>query len=392
MKSEDPIISIRGLCKGFDGKEVLQGVDLDIPRGGTTAIIGKSGEGKSVLLKCIVGLLKPDSGSIQIHCDEGREDCFDRVGFMFQHNALFESMTALENVALPLLERSSMKRLKVKARVKNLFRQLDLQEIEEKYPAQLSGGMQKRVALARALILNPEIVLFDEPTTGLDPLRKNTVFMMIRRYQQKFGYTALMVSHDLPDVLYFTDWVAALNQGRIGFMGTPIELEQESSQLADEFLHSSKYLRGELIGLEPLYELRKNFDEYRTKVRSIVELRLDPMAEIEEEGGEVAAHLLESAVVHQFGYAVSQDQQAYSINGSGVLIGCDHTEDPEAVKKLLEGGKEAFRKQIEGLKMRHCTEFKVTWALVPIREDQSLDEALEELKHKRSELFFHQCK
>lgn len=213
-------LQLRGLSKAFGSQVVLDAIDLDIPLGTHTTVIGKSGIGKSVLLKCIAGLLPPDAGSVSIDGDGGAPPC----AYMFQQNALFDSLTVAENVALPLREAGKARKAEISRRVSALLEQLDLQASAGKYPAEISGGMQKRVALARALITNPAIILFDEPTTGLDPQRKFSVFEMIRRYRERFGFTVLMVSHDVPEVFAITDQVAWLDAGKIKFWGGPSEL------------------------------------------------------------------------------------------------------------------------------------------------------------------------
>lgn len=230
-----PVIRVRGLRKSFGTQEVLKGIDLDVPPGQVTTIIGKSGSGKSVMLKCIAGLLKPDSGEIYFrgqkidqHSGRKLKDTFRRkLSYMFQNNALFDSMTVEQNIALPLREKSRLSLKEICGLIIELTEKLDLErEVLPKYPSQISGGMQKRVALARALVTQPEIVLFDEPTTGLDPVRKNTVYEMITKYQERFGFTSLMVSHDIPDVLCISDTIAILDEGSFQFIGEPGQLKE----------------------------------------------------------------------------------------------------------------------------------------------------------------------
>ncbi len=221
------LIEIRELAKSFQGRPVLRGVNLEIPAGGLTAVIGKSGEGKSVLLKHIMGLIRPDSGDVLF---EGkalggmnraeRSELKSAMSYMFQGMALFDSLTVFDNIALPLREKLRLKEPEVRARVERKLKELELSEVPGKFPSQLSGGMQKRVALARALVTEPRIVLFDEPTTGLDPLRKWAVFKLIDDSRKAFGFTALMVSHDIPDVFTVADRVALLDEGKIVFSGT----------------------------------------------------------------------------------------------------------------------------------------------------------------------------
>ncbi len=240
---EGALISIKNLCKSFGGQKVLRGVDLDVPEGTITAVIGKSGEGKSVLLKHIIGLLAPDSGEILIQgkriadLPKAEQRALRRAfSYMFQNMALFDSMTVAENIALPLRENTSMAARDIDARVEEKIAQLELGAVSEKYPSQLSGGMQKRVALARALITEPKIVLFDEPTTGLDPIRKSAVLKLIADSRERFGFTALLVSHDIPDVFDIAGNVAMLDEGRIVFAGTPEDVRNSSNKALGRFL------------------------------------------------------------------------------------------------------------------------------------------------------------
>ena len=229
----DAYLQIRGLTKRFGSQTILDGIDLDIPLGAHTTVIGKSGTGKSVFLKCISQLLTPDAGEIRLSDSDAP---FPQCAYMFQQNALFDSLTVFENVALPLREKHRISKTELAERVQDLLAKLDLENAAAKYPAEISGGMQKRVALARALITSPEIILFDEPTTGLDPQRKFGVFDMIRNYRQRFGFTVLMVSHDVPEVFGISDQVAWLDEGAIKYWGPPAELMDNPPAELDGFL------------------------------------------------------------------------------------------------------------------------------------------------------------
>ncbi|MBF0450758.1 MAG: ATP-binding cassette domain-containing protein [Candidatus Magnetomorum sp.] len=221
-----PLIQFKNVSKSFGVQTVLNQIDLAIEKGRITAIIGKSGVGKSVLLKHMIGLLKPDSGNIfldgkNVSQMSGKESRHIRQKFsyMFQNMALFDSMTVYENIALPLQERRQLKKDKIDHQVMELSKKLELDDITYKYPSQISGGMKKRVALARALITNPEIILFDEPTTGLDPIRKHAVFEMISNNQKAFNYTAVIVTHEIPDIFYIAHKIAFLEDARILYNG-----------------------------------------------------------------------------------------------------------------------------------------------------------------------------
>jgi phospholipid/cholesterol/gamma-HCH transport system ATP-binding protein len=237
------LIEIRNLRKSFQGQEVLRGVNLSVPEGGITLIIGKSGGGKSVLLKHIVGLLQPDSGEVLFQgrslTDMRRSErgaLARSMSFMFQNMALFDSLTVFENIALPLREKTRQGEKEIAARVMDKIERLELGVVAGKYPSQISGGMQKRVALARALVNEPRVILFDEPTTGLDPIRKNGVLSLIAQSRQTFGFTALMVSHDIPDVFRIAARVALLDGGRIVFEGTPDDIQATDMPVVTRFL------------------------------------------------------------------------------------------------------------------------------------------------------------
>jgi len=266
-------LEIKGVRKAFNGRVVLDGIDLDVERGSITTIMGKSGIGKSVLFKCIAGIHRQDTGEILLdgracigpNCGENST----RLSYLFQQNALFDSMTAADNVALPLVETTRIARREARRRVDKLFEQLDLGDVAAKFPAEISGGMQKRVALARALITEPQLILFDEPTTGLDPQRKNSVFTMIAEYRRRFDFTALMVSHDIPEALFVSDRVAWIDRGRVRFVGAPIDLETASDPDLLEFVHHRNALLSEIAGqrdrnalFADWSELRRSFDHF----------------------------------------------------------------------------------------------------------------------------------
>jgi phospholipid/cholesterol/gamma-HCH transport system ATP-binding protein len=246
------MIKIIELFRSFNGLPVLNGINLEVPTGKITVVIGKSGAGKSVLLKHVAGLLKPDRGRIFINGTDftrarGRElrDIKKRFGVLFQGGALFDSLTVLENVAFPLREKTSLPEGEILQRSRERLAQVNMPpESEDKYPDEVSGGMKKRVALARALVQEPEILLFDEPVTGLDPPMMNTVFHLITKTHRENGYTGMVVSHDIPAVFQIADYVAMLHQGRIVAFGTPAEIQQNLDPVVQSFL------RGEIDFLE----------------------------------------------------------------------------------------------------------------------------------------------
>jgi phospholipid/cholesterol/gamma-HCH transport system ATP-binding protein len=246
------MIKIINLVKSFNSQKVLDGVNLEVPEGKITVVIGKSGVGKSVLLKHIVGLLKPDSGQVLVYGQDitrlsGRrlQEFRKRFAVLFQGGALFDSLNVFENIAFPLREKTRLPEGEIGKLVLERLDQMNLApEVAAKYPAELSGGMKKRVALARAMIQEPEIILYDEPVTGLDPPMTNTVFHLIAKTHQESGYTALVVSHDIPDVFQVAHKVAMLHRGKIIAQGTPEEIQQHPDPLVQNFI------RGEVDFLE----------------------------------------------------------------------------------------------------------------------------------------------
>lgn len=243
------ILKIRGLKKSFAGHKVLTGIDLEIPRGTIFTVLGPSGAGKSVFLKCVAGIVSPDGGEIEFDGrfpwrDAGaRADFRKRCSVLFQGNALFDSLTALENVSLPLEQTTRLGKEAIRHRSLDALRQLEMDDFRDHHPSALSGGMQKRLALARAIVTQPELVLFDEPTAGLDPLRRNTVFAMIAKYQRLARFTALVVTHDVPEALVASDRVALLERGEIRFEGTPEEFSLSTHPVVTMFRDSGAALR-----------------------------------------------------------------------------------------------------------------------------------------------------
>ncbi|MCU0591187.1 MAG: ATP-binding cassette domain-containing protein [Desulfobacterales bacterium] len=251
-----PLIELQDVVKTLGANQVLGGVNLSIRRGEITAIIGKSGSGKSVLLKHIIGLLEPDGGAIlfggrrrSAMSPTEKKALRQKFSYVFQDTALFDFLTVLENVALPLAERKGSVPAEIQRRVRDKLNQLDLYDVDHKYPSQLSGGMKKRVALARALVTDPEIVLFDEPTTGLDPIRKNAVHSMISDYQRRFGFTGVVVSHEIPDIFFIAQRVAMIDGGRIRFEGTPEEIQRASDREVRNFIEGLESPRDEMTGI-----------------------------------------------------------------------------------------------------------------------------------------------
>ncbi len=240
-----PKIRIRGLKKSFGRKKVLDGLDLDIPQGRSLVVIGGSGSGKSVLIKCILGLIKPDAGSIRIDDVElvgasraTLEAARRKVGMLFQGAALFDSLPVWENVAFGLLARRLVDRKQARERAIATLAKVGLgPEAADLYPAELSGGMQKRVGLARAIAAEPEILFFDEPTTGLDPIMADVINELIRTLVSELGATALSITHDMASVRKIAHRVAMLYEGRIIWEGPVERLDDSGNPYVDQFVH-----------------------------------------------------------------------------------------------------------------------------------------------------------
>ena len=237
------MIKLVGVEKKLGGQQVLNGIDLAIPAGKLTTIIGRSGSGKSVLLKHIIGLLQPDRGEVWVDGVEisrlkAKElnEVRKRFAMLFQGAALFDSLTVFENVAFPLREKLRLSSADVSRRVEEKLDQVGLSGMGHKFPAELSGGMKKRTGLARALVMEPEIILFDEPTTGLDPLMAKTIHDLIIATQKRFHFTAIMVSHEIPEIFTISDWVAMLKDGKIAVMAPTVEFQQTTDPAVREFI------------------------------------------------------------------------------------------------------------------------------------------------------------
>lgn len=241
--SADPMIAVRGLKKRIGAQEILRGVDLSVAAGETLVIIGRSGGGKTVLLKSLIGLMQPDEGQI---CIDGQNliglserklaGIRRKVGILFQGGALFDSMTVEENIAFPLIEAGERNQQVIREKIAEMLEVVELEGQEKKMPVNLSGGMKKRVGLARAIINRPSCILYDEPTAGLDPVVSDSINHLIRRLQERYQVTSVVVTHDMKSAFHVGDHIAYLHAGRIYFYGTPEEIQASRDHLIEDFL------------------------------------------------------------------------------------------------------------------------------------------------------------
>jgi phospholipid/cholesterol/gamma-HCH transport system ATP-binding protein len=244
--TNNPAIRLRGLTKSFGEQKVLDRIDLEIARGETMTILGRSGTGKSVMLKLIIGLQKPDGGEIELNGKEITSLTLDdlnrvrkTIGFLFQSAALYDSLNVEENVAFPIRRHTRMDDDERQARVRGLLARVGMEEAARKMPSDISGGMKKRVGLARALALDPEIMLLDEPTAGLDPITAGEINELIRELQKEREVSSVVVTHDIRSLRTVADRVALLNEGSIVIEGTLEDLKQSNDPFVSKFMHES---------------------------------------------------------------------------------------------------------------------------------------------------------
>ena len=354
---DSPLIEFKTVTKRFGNRTVLDRVNLKIYEGQITTLIGKSGSGKSVLLKHIIGLLSPDEGTILFRGKPMGElkkrewnTCLSQISYMFQNNALFDSMTVYENIALPLRQTTNLSKKEIDRRVRDRIEQTELVEVALNDPAELSGGMQKRVALSRALVTDPGIVLFDEPTSGQDPIRKNAILSMITQYQKKFGFTALIISHDIPDILFISNLILILYEGRIIFQGSPEKLEGFEHPFVDEFIQSLEGFQEALTGLNSKQHFKLRYQMALSHKRSqesyaVACFSLKSLDEIcEKLGHETGQEIIKSVGIYI-------DKHFGAAGGFSARLGIDHFvtvlpyADLEAAERVLDDFAKDLQKQ-----------------------------------------------
>jgi phospholipid/cholesterol/gamma-HCH transport system ATP-binding protein len=402
--NDQPLIELRKAVKKFDTTYVLNGLDLKIYQGEITAIIGKSGVGKSVLLKHIIGLHEPDSGevlfkgmSLKTMKGAERKAVKRKFSYMFQESALFDFLNVYENIALPLQERGSCPDAEIHRRVHDKMHQLDLHKIDEKYPSQLSGGMKKRVALARALVTDPEIVLFDEPTTGLDPIRKSAVHSMISDYQKRFGFTGVIVSHEIPDIFFISQRVAMIDNGRIVFEGTPEEVQRASDPVVQNFIQGLESPHDDLTGIVSQSLGKKRLQREMSRLQrhqipfSIVLLGVDNLEAVDR----IAGHMTSQTVFKNFANLVKQNiyitDTCFRYDMNKILVILPDTDSDQALmfcNKLSRNMETSPLLESPGTQMGWS--YSLSAGIAQAAEDSQLEILLNEAKLRQN--IFYECR
>jgi len=395
-----PLIQFKEVHKTLGTTRVLKGVNLTIHRGEITAVIGKSGVGKSVLLKHMIGLMDHDSGKIlfegralsEMAIGERRE-LKKKFSYMFQGTALFDSMTVFDNIALPLRETTSQGRTEIRRRVMEKLELLELGEIAKKYPSQLSGGMKKRVALARALVTDPEIVLFDEPTTGLDPIRKNAVHSMIADYQRRFGFTGVVVSHEIPDIFFIAQRVAMIDEGRILFEGSPDMIQRSRDPVVHQFIHGLAHRRDALTGMSTQTRVEKRFNmqmellERYGRVFSLILLCIENLDEISagigHEEGQTALKLFAAAVQRHL--RIIDYCSRYGLNE--ILIMLPETNLNKAAMVCAKLARDLKKSEIGATPISDDFCFNVSAGFAEAKQNQSLEVVLADAESRRNPFY-----
>ena len=407
-----PLIEFKNVTKELGNRTILDQVNLEIYENEVTTLIGKSGAGKSVLLKHIIGLLKPDQGSVlfrekPLEKMVGSEwrDYLGQISYMFQNNALFDSLTVFGNIALPLRENTALSKQQIREKVAACIEQTALTEVADKYPAEISGGMQKRTALARSLVTDPKIVLFDELTTGQDPIRRNAILGMILEYKKKFGFTAVLISHDIPDVFFISNRVLVLYDKKIVFQGTPQALGDFKHPLNDEILHSIERLRDELTGprSKRQFKVRYQIDLSRNIAHEsyvVMLFTLMDMDAIIEKLGHIAAQesvRTMGAYISKHFDAVGGISARRSINQFGTVLPFSDLEEAERIlhKFILDFQKNGLI-SIEAAARREngsidCFDFSIQAGLARGNPDIELESIMEFAVYKQEPIARFSC-
>jgi len=392
-----PIIQFYKVCKNFGANEILRGVTFRIFKGQVTTIIGKSGGGKSVLLKHIIGLLQPDAGEILLYgqtISKMKPSQINRLrarfSYVFQDAALFDSLTVYNNIALPLREGTSMVKTEIKQRVQDKLQQFELQAIRDKYPAQLSGGMKRRVALARALVTDPEVVLLDEPTAGLDPVRRNAVYAMITDFQKKFGFTAVMISHEVPGIFYLSQRIVMLDEGRIRYEGSPEDLQHCTDSVVQLFIQGLEKPRDALTGMATPAQGMRRFQEELVRLQrhqigfSVVMITIENLAEISTRVGHVAGQTILKNLAAQIKQRldITDSCSRYSLERILVVLHNADTEDARRFATRLE--QELRFEDLLTIDNRNSLRVRISAGYAQAEEDSLIKEVLAKAESKDS--------
>jgi phospholipid/cholesterol/gamma-HCH transport system ATP-binding protein len=407
-----PLIEFKDVTKRFGRRTILDQVNLQIQEGQVTTIIGLSGTGKSVTLKHIIGLLKPDEGQVLYRgkplnkMSKAEWNAYiSRISYMFQNNALFDSMTVFDNVALPLRQTTKLGKQEIEQRVMSRIEQTELTEVAYKYPSELSGGMQKRAALARALVTDPQIVLFDEPTTGQDPIRKNAILVMVAQYQKRFGFTAVLISHEIPDVFFISNRIVVLWDKKIVFQGTPEEMDRFDHPFRDEFARSLEGLEENLTGLYSRrhFKVRYQSDLSKLNPNETYAVAVFSVAEIDaisqKVGSDVAQQMvrtLGSYINKHFG-AVGGFSSRQTINEYATVLPNSNLEEAGRIladftKDLQEHGMESIEELVkEGTSSQECYEFAILGGLAQGNPQIELESVMEFARFKLEPIASFTC-
>lgn len=390
-------MQLRNVFKKFGSNQVLRGVSLRIFQGQVTTIIGKSGGGKSVLLKHIIGLLQPDAGEILLYgqpISKMKPSQINRLrarfSYVFQDAALFDSLTVHSNIALPLRERTSMAKTEIKQRVQDKLQQFELQAFRDKYPAELSGGTKRRVALARALVTDPEVVLLDEPTSGLDPVRRNAVNSMITDFQKKFGFTAVMISHEVPDIFYLSQRIVMLDEGQIRYEGSPEELQSCTDAEVKLFIQGLEKPRDALTGMGTPAQGMRKFQEELVRLQrhqigfSVVIITIENLAEINTRVGHVVGQTMLKNFVAQIKQRldITDSCSRYSLDRILVVL---HNADIEEAREFATRMERELR--FEDLLItdsRDSLRIRISAGYAQAEEDSLIKEVLAKAESKDS--------
>ena len=403
----EALIEFKNVTKRFGTRTILDQINLKVHDGQVTTIIGKSGTGKSVLLKHMIGLLSPTEGNILFRgklidrMSRKELDAFrSQLSYCFQNNALFDSLTVFENVSLPLQQTTKMSKREIDRKVLEKIDQLELSEVTHKYPSELSGGMQKRAALARALITDPKIVLFDEPTTGQDPIRKNAIFSMIVQNQKKFGFTTIMISHDIPDVFFISDRILILYDGQIIFQGPYNEIDQLNHPMVDEFVKSLEGFRDELTGLYSKQTFTKVYEKALShkgpeETLTVVVFTVDDLDEVSE----ILGHTKAQELIQSLGAYINKHFGDVGISnrlGRDQIVTILPSTNLDAAERLLEDFARDLQEQgLIGIQTEiqpaDCYSFAILAGLAEEKASTNIEITSERARSLQKEIARFQC-